>query len=36
MLEEAPETIENTNDHDSDSIAKGGKSVPDHIRRAIS
>ena len=36
MLEAAPETIENTSDHDSDSVAKGGKSAPDQIRRAIS
>jgi hypothetical protein len=36
MQEAVPETIENTSDHDSDSVAKGGKSAPDQIRRAIS
>jgi hypothetical protein len=36
MLETAPETIENTNDYDSDSVKKGSKKVPDEIRRAIS
>jgi hypothetical protein len=36
MQEDAPETIENTSDYNSDSVAKGGKSAPDQIRRAIS
>jgi hypothetical protein len=36
MQEDALETIENTEEHDSDSVAKGGKVVPDQIRRAIS
>jgi hypothetical protein len=31
-----PETIENTSDHDSESVAKGVKNPPDEIRRAIS
>jgi ATP-dependent Clp protease ATP-binding subunit ClpB len=35
MLEDAPETIENTSDYDSDSVGKGGKAPPDEIRRAI-
>jgi hypothetical protein len=36
MQEDILETIENTSDYDSDSVAKGGKSDPDQIRRAIS
>jgi hypothetical protein len=36
MQEDALETIENTEEHDSDSVAKGGKVAPDQIRRAIS
>jgi hypothetical protein len=36
MQEDILETIENTSDYDSDSVAKGGKSAPDQIRRAIS
>jgi SprT-like family len=36
MQEDAPETIENTSDYDSDSVVKGGKAAPDQIRRAIS
>jgi hypothetical protein len=36
MLEEAPETIENTSDYDSESVGKGVKKTPDVIRRAIS
>jgi hypothetical protein len=36
MQEDIPETIENTSDHDSDSVGKGSKAAPDEIRRAIS
>jgi hypothetical protein len=36
MQEDAPETIENTSDYDSESVTKGSKNPPDEIRRAIS
>ena len=36
MQEDTIETIENTVEHDSESVAKGGKVAPDQIRRAIS
>jgi hypothetical protein len=36
MLEDIPETIENTTEHDSESVGKGAKAPPDEIRRAIS
>jgi len=36
MQEDAPETIENTSDYDTESVTQGGKSAPDQIRRAIS
>jgi hypothetical protein len=36
MQEETPETIENTESFDSESVERGTKSGADEVRRAIS